>query len=76
MRGISVRKGVVILPRSIVAASERDVRINDTDLLVIYPDDTKGSELDEIVRASAGLVDAVRGRPREEASNDGTADGN
>lgn len=42
---------VAIVPLSLLAAADRDVDTKRCQLLVVYPNDTKGSELDDIIRA-------------------------
>lgn len=51
MRKLELGSGVVVIPFSLVAMTEREIDAKDTSVLVIYPDDTKGSELDEIIHA-------------------------
>ena len=42
---------VAIVPLSFLNRADRDVDTKRTEILVVYPDDTKGAELDDLVRA-------------------------
>lgn len=55
-RKLEFGKGVYIVPFSLVAGVEREVDASDPAVLVVYPDDTQGSELDEIIRATTELA--------------------
>lgn len=47
---------VAVVPLSLVSAPGREVDAKRTEVLVVYPDDTKGSELDEIIRTTNNLA--------------------
>ena len=47
---------VAVVPLSLVSGADREVDARRTEVLVVYPDDTKGSELDEIIRTTNSLA--------------------
>ena len=48
--------GVVVVPRGLLDGAEREIDAHRARIFVVYPDDTKGAELDDILKAVESLA--------------------
>lgn len=62
-RDASRRGKVVIVDKE---TSDRSSDVRGDEILIIYPNDTKGADLDDIINSAARLILAMRGEATEE----------
>ena len=55
-REVELGRGVIVAPFSLINGADRKVDAGKATVFVVYPDDTSGAELDEIIRATAELA--------------------